>query len=236
MDLREKGKREAAVLAVNKYVKDNDIVGIGSGSTIVYAVERLAERVRSEQLRVQCVTTSFQSQQLLAKYELTETTLDLHPRLSVAIDGADEVDAGGNCIKGGGGCMTREKIVAAAADQFIVIADVSKKSPYLGKVWTKGIPLEVIPMARVPVCRTIEQQLGGTTVLRMAKHKAGPVVTDNGNLIVDWKFPPRSPDNPYDWNAVNIQLTMIPGVCETGLFVNMFKHVIFGGEDGAEEY
>ncbi|XP_009330175.1 PREDICTED: ribose-5-phosphate isomerase [Pygoscelis adeliae] len=207
---------------------NNQVLGIGSGSTIVHAVHRLAERVKQENLTIVCIPTSFQARQLILQNGLTLSDLDRHPELDVAIDGADEVDSDLNLIKGGGGCLTQEKIVAGYAKCFIVIADYRKKSKSLGEQWKKGIPIEVIPMAYVPVTRALTKNFGGAAELRMAVSKAGPVVTDNGNFILDWKF-----DKVHEWSEVNTAIKMIPGVVETGLFIDMAEVVYFGMEDGS---
>lgn len=222
------GKKAAATKAIDDYVKHNQKLGIGSGSTIVFAVERLAERVKEEKLNVVCVPTSFQARQLIIEHGLVLGDLETHPQLDVAIDGADEVDKDLNCIKGGGGCQTQEKVVAASANTFVVIADYSKESSFLGEKWTRGLPIEVLPFAYKPVMVKLEA-LGGPAELRMAKNKAGPVVTDNGGLILDWKFVPQ---NDTDWNLLSIKLSQIPGVVETGLFINMVTCVYFGNADG----
>ncbi|CAL8297986.1 unnamed protein product [Arctogadus glacialis] len=225
--MAEEAKKLAAYAAVDNHVQNNQVVGVGSGSTIVYAVDRLAERVRLEKLNIVCVPTSFQARQLVLKHGLILSDLDRHPELDVAIDGADEVDAGLILIKGGGGCLTQEKIVAGCAKHFIVIADYRKDSVSLGEQWKKGVPVEVIPMAYVPVARRIARCFGGEAVLRMAVSKAGPVVTDNGNFILDWKF-----EGVQNWKEVNRDIKMIPGVVETGLFVGMAERAYFGMEDG----
>nr|XP_023998906.1 ribose-5-phosphate isomerase isoform X1 [Salvelinus alpinus] len=225
--MAEEAKKLAGYAAVDNHVQNNQVVGVGSGSTIVYAVDRLAERVRQEKLNIVCVPTSFQARQLILQHGLTLSDLDRHPELDVAIDGADEVDAALTLIKGGGGCLTQEKIVAGCAKHFIVIADFRKDSSVLGQQWKKGVPIEVIPMAYVPVSRTIAKRFGGEAVLRMAVSKAGPVVTDNSNFILDWKF-----EHAHNWKEVNIAIKMIPGVVETGLFVGMAERVYFGMEDG----
>ncbi|XP_065882396.1 ribose-5-phosphate isomerase-like isoform X2 [Dysidea avara] len=183
------GKKAAAVAAVDELVKDKQALGIGSGSTIVYAVERLAEKVKTEGLTVKCVPTSFQARQLIINNGLILSDLEQTPQLDLAIDGADEVDPKLTLIKGGGGCQTQEKIVAANSKNFVVIADHSKGSDFLGQKWKQGVPIEVLPFAYKPVKLTIEEKRGGKADLRMAKSKAGPVVTDNGNLILDWRFP-----------------------------------------------
>ncbi|XP_064420703.1 ribose-5-phosphate isomerase isoform X2 [Latimeria chalumnae] len=205
--MEEKAKKLAGYTAVDNHVMNNQAVGIGSGSTIVYAVQRLAERVKQENLSVVCVPTSFQACQLILQHGLTLSDLDRHPELDVAIDGADEVDSDLNLIKGGGGCLTQEKIVAGCAKCFIVIADFRKDSKNLGDQWKKGIPVEVIPMAYVPIAKTISRKFGGVVDLRMAVSKAGPVVTDNGNFLLDWKF-----DKVHSWNEVNTTIKMIPAI------------------------
>ncbi|XP_006236690.1 ribose-5-phosphate isomerase isoform X1 [Rattus norvegicus] len=208
MSKAEEAKKLASHTAVENHVKNNQVLGIGSGSTIVHAVQRIAERVKQENLDLICIPTSFQ--------------------IDLAIDGADEVDAELNLIKGGGGCLTQEKIVAGYASRFIVIADFRKDSKNLGDRWHKGIPIEVIPMAYVPVSRAVTQKFGGEVELRMAVNKAGPVVTDNGNFILDWKF-----DRVHKWGEVNTAIKMTPGVVDTGLFINMAERVYFGMQDGS---
>ncbi|XP_066976508.1 ribose-5-phosphate isomerase [Macrobrachium rosenbergii] len=228
MSAVESAKKAAAFKAVDNHIKDGDKVGIGSGSTVVYAVERLAQRVSEEGLQVTCVPTSFQARQLIVQNNLKLSDLEITPELDVAIDGADEADENLTLIKGGGGCQLQEKIVASAAKLFVVIADYRKDSTSLGEQWKKGVPIEVVPMAYRPVQMKLESLLGGEAVLREAKAKAGPVVTDNGNFILDWIF-----DGKFDWKDVDRQIMMIPGVVETGLFVNMATVAYFGMEDGS---
>uniref|UniRef100_A0A2K6ERZ3 ribose-5-phosphate isomerase n=1 Tax=Propithecus coquereli TaxID=379532 RepID=A0A2K6ERZ3_PROCO len=215
MSKAEEAKKLAGRAAVENHVRNNQVLGIGSGSTIVHAVQRIG-------MFLDC------ARQLILQYGLTLSDLDRHPEIDLAIDGADEVDADLNLIKGGGGCLTQEKIVAGYASRFIVIADFRKDSKNLGDQWHKGIPIEVIPMAYVPVSRAVSQKFGGVVELRMAVNKAGPVVTDNGNFILDWKF-----DRVHKWSEVNTAIKMIPGVVDTGLFINMAERVYFGMQDGS---
>jgi len=229
MSLVESAKKAAAFRAVDECVKDKDVVGVGSGSTVVYAVERLAERVSKEKLDLVCIPTSFQARQLIVENELFLGDLSRYPELDVAIDGADEVDCDFVAIKGGGGCLTQEKIVASCAKRFVVIADYTKDSQVLGQQYKKGIPVEVIPLAYVPVTNKIKALYGGNVELRMAVKKAGPVVTDNGNFILDWHFP----EDKFEWDSVNSAIKLIPGVVETGLFVNMAERAFFGCADGS---
>ena len=160
---------------------------------------------------------------------------------NVAIDGADEADDSLTLIKGGGGCLAQEKIVAENSDLFVVIADERKKSQMLGTSWTKGVPIEVLPLSYKPLQLTIQKRFGGTPNLRMAKAKAGPVVTDNGNFILDWVFnldEIREPANLVGindcsvWQRVNTELCCMAGVVDTGLFVNMEKLAYFCTSDG----
>jgi len=224
----ESAKRQAATQAVDEFVKDGMTVGIGSGSTVVYVVDRLVERVRKENLTgIVCVPTSFQAIQLITEGGLTLSDLSRTPELDVCIDGADEVDAQLNLIKGGGGCQTQEKIVASCAKRFIVVADYRKDSAVLGEKWKKGVPLEVVPMAYQPILNKIKS-FGGVGKIRMAQSKAGPVVTDNGNMVIDADF--GLVKDPAD---LNDKLLRLPGIVETGLFINMAEKVFIGNKDGS---
>ncbi|GAB1860518.1 ribose-5-phosphate isomerase [Camponotus japonicus] len=225
----ESAKKIAAHKAVNEYVQNNTVIGIGSGSTVIYAIQRLAERVKEEGLNVVCVPTSFQARQLILDNHLTLGDLETHPKLDCAIDGADEVDAELNLIKGGGGCLLQEKIVVSCAQQFVVIADYTKNSQKLGEQYKKGIPIEVVPMAYVPIQDRIERTYGGSAKIRMALAKAGPVITDNGNFLLDWHFP----QDITNWVKINQEISLIPGVIETGLFINMAEKAFFGMPDGS---
>ncbi|KAJ1561556.1 hypothetical protein HK405_003545, partial [Cladochytrium tenue] len=160
--------------------------------------------------------------------------LNVQPIVDVAFDGADEVDAELNCIKGGGGCHLLEKLVAASARTFVLVADDRKDSPTgLGVRWTTGIPLEVIPAAYVPIQLKLQTQHSWASTLRMAVRKAGPVVTDSGNLIVDVRVDAEA--LRADARAVDQKLRAIPGVVETGLFCRMARWCYFGRADGDVE-
>ncbi len=226
MSLIEEAKKKAAYAAVDEFVEDNMVLGIGSGSTVVYAVDRIAERVKTEGLNLVCIPTSFQSTQLIVENNLVLSNLSMHPEIDVDIDGADEIDADLNLIKGGGGCLTQEKIIAANSKKMVVIADYRKDSVHLGEQWKKGVPIEVIPMAYVPIMRRIKE-LGGTPSLRMAQAKAGPCVTDNANFIIDADF--GVIENPAELDQ---KLRQIPGVVETGLFIGLGVKAFIGLEDG----
>lgn len=225
----ELAKKLAAYRAVDEHVtRDGMKIGVGSGSTVVYVAERLGQLQKEKGWRFKGVATSFQAKQLIVDNGLILTDLTETSELDLAIDGADEADAGLNLIKGGGGCQTQEKIVASAAPKLIVVADYRKESPVLGRAWKKGVPIEVIPMSYRVVAKKLEG-LGGKAVLRMAVAKAGPVVTDSGNLILDADF--GEIVNPQ---SLDTKIRAIPGVVETGLFVGPLAaaEAYFGLEDG----
>ena len=167
--------------------------------------------------------------QLILAAGLPLSDLNATPRLDVAIDGADEVDRGLACIKGGGACQTQEKLVAAAAATFVVVADYRKQAPGgLGTTWRKGVPVEVLPIAYVCVAAALEA-LGGVPTLRMAVAKAGPVVTDNGGFVLDVAFPAPLADP----RALHAAIKLLPGVIETGIFAGMAARAYFGQADGS---
>lgn len=212
---QEVGKAAAA------RVKSDSIVGLGTGSTTAYAIQYIGERLQSGDLKnIVGVTTSFQAEVLARKYNIPLSTLDVVDRIDVAIDGADEVDPQKNLIKGGGAAHTQEKIVDSLAEEFIVVVDGGKLVDKLGSTFL--LPVEVIPKAVVPVMRKLEQ-LGGKPDLRMGVKKAGPVVTDQGNLVVDVKF-----DNIEDPATLEKTINNIPGVLENGLFVGVTDVVLVG--------
>ena len=225
-DLIELGKKNAAEKAVEENVKKNMVLGIGSGSTVVYAVKKIAEINKKNSLNLKCIPTSFQSYQLIVENGLNLVSLDQYPEIDLDIDGADEIDENLNLIKGGGGCLVQEKIVASNSKKLIIIADFRKNSKNLGENWKRGIPIEVIPLAYVPIMKKLEK-LGGKPVLRMAQAKAGPLVTDNGNFIIDVDFGVIK--NPVELNE---KILLIPGIVDTGFFIGMASKVYIGKEDG----
>ena len=212
---QEVGKAAAA------RVQSGAIVGLGTGSTTAYAIEYLGQRIKSGELKdILGIPTSFQASVLAKQYGIPLTTLDEVDHIDIAIDGADEVDPQKNLIKGGGAAHTREKVVDALADLFIVVVDSSKLVDKLGSTFL--LPVEVIPMAMTPVMRAIEK-LGGKPELRMGVKKAGPVITDQGNMVIDVKF--DSIDDPAELEKT---LNNIPGVLENGLFVGVTDIVLVG--------
>lgn len=202
-------------------VQSGTIVGLGTGSTTAYAIQAIGDRLKSGDLKdIKGIPTSFQATVLAKEYGIPLTTLDEVDRIDIAIDGADEVDPHRNLIKGGGAAHTREKIVDALAVQFIVVVDSGKLVNKLGSTFL--LPVEVLPMAVTPVMRMLEK-LGGKPQLRMGVKKAGPVVSDQGNLIVDVKF-----DSIDDPEALEKTINNIPGVLDNGLFVGLADVVLVG--------
>jgi ribose 5-phosphate isomerase A len=223
----EKAKKNAAAEAV-KQVKDGFVVGLGSGSTAAYVIEQIGRRIQHEKIHVLGVPTSHQAFILAAKNRIPVTTLEEHPILDLTIDGADQVDEHLNLIKGMGGALTREKIVAEASKYYLIVADENKKAKILGEN-SQPVPLEVLPFA-VPLVMPKIKTLKGKPVLREGKGKVGPIVTDNGNVIVDAYFGPiRSPAD------LGSKLKALSGVVETGLFVGMVDAVYFGKPSGVEK-
>jgi len=202
-------------------VKSGSIVGLGTGSTTAYAIQFIGERLASGDLKdIKGIPTSFQARVLAKKYGIPLISLDEADRMDVAIDGADEVDPDKNLIKGGGAAHTQEKIVDSLAKEFIVVVDSGKLVDSLGSTFL--LPVEVLPMAMTPVTKALEN-LGGKCDLRMGVKKAGPVVSDQGNLIIDVKF--SSIANPAEMEQT---INNIPGVLENGLFVDVVDVVLVG--------
>jgi ribose 5-phosphate isomerase A len=212
-DFIQEAKKKAALEAV-KHVKDNNIVGLGSGSTAAFAIIALGERVKKEQLKILGIPSSYQAFMLAIESGVAITTLDEHPQIDVNIDGADQVTSELNLIKGMGAALAREKIVAASSKLNVIIADENKKVKVLGEN-NQPVPIEVLPFAISLVKRKIVE-VGGNPIVRESKGKLGPVITDNGNAIIDASF--GLIQKPGE---LEVKLKMIPGVVETGLFVNL---------------
>jgi ribose 5-phosphate isomerase A len=216
--------KKIAGYAAAKLIEDGDVVGLGTGSTTHYLIERLGQRIKDEKMDILGIPTSYQSFLLAKDAGITITTLEEHS-IDIAIDGADEVDKDFNLIKGGGAAHTLEKIVDESAERFIVIVDDSKLVDALGEF---PVPLEVIPQA----CRTVSDHindLNGIPLLRMAQRKDGPVITDNGNFVIDVKF--ERIDDPA---SLEKELNAIPGVVENGIFAGIVNEVIVGTPEGVK--
>ncbi|MEM1241722.1 MAG: ribose-5-phosphate isomerase RpiA [Cyanobacteria bacterium P01_H01_bin.26] len=202
-------------------VKSGSIVGLGTGSTTAFAIQFIGERLAAGEITdVVGIPTSFQASVLAKKHGIPLTTLDEAPRIDIAIDGADEVDPQQNLIKGGGAAHTREKVVDGLAARFVVVVDSSKLVDKLGS--TFALPVEVLPMAVAPVTRALEA-LGGKPELRMGVNKDGPVITDQGNMVLDVTM--AGIEDPAELEKT---INNIPGVLENGLFVGLADEVLIG--------
>ena len=226
-DLIEKEKRNAALEAV-KHVEDGFTVGLGSGSTAAYAIEELGNRIKREKLCILGVPTSYQALLLAVKHKIPLTTLEEHPMLDLTIDGADQIDDELNLIKGMGGALAREKIVASASKKLVIVADESKKVKILGEN-NHPVPIEALPFAASLVMRKIRENDGKPT-LREGTNKVGPVITDNGNIIIDADF-----KLVYKPAELERKLKILPGVVETGIFAKMTHIVYVGKSSGVEK-
>ncbi|EJQ51776.1 ribose-5-phosphate isomerase [Bacillus wiedmannii] len=217
-------KQLAGEYAAN-LVKDGMKVGLGTGSTVYWTIQKLGERVK-EGLSFQAVPTSKETEVLAKQLNISLISLnDDVQSLDLTIDGADEIDANLQLIKGGGGALLREKIVATSSKELIIIADESKLVTHLG---TFPLPVEIIPFSWKQTERKI-QSLGCQTTLRLKNNET--FITDNNNMIIDCIFS-YNITNPTN---LHTQLKMITGVVETGLFVNMTSKAIIGTKNGIKE-
>ena len=221
MDLQNQMKKAVAQAAVDQ-IQNGMILGLGSGSTAALMIEALAIKIKSGEIKdVVGVTTSFQGEVLASELGIPLKSLSSVSEIDLAIDGADEVDPKFQLIKGGGACHVQEKLVAALAKKFIVVVDSTKLVEKLNLDFK--LPVEVLPSAWKHVQKTLIN-LGGEGNLRMAQKKAGPIVTDQGNLILDLTFR-NGIDQP---ELLESQINNIPGVLENGLFVNLTDEVLVG--------
>ena len=208
--------------AAVKEVRDGMIIGLGSGSTAALMIKSLAEEISSGKLKnIRGVPTSFQSEVLALELNIPLIDLASVPHIDLAIDGADEVDPHFQLIKGGGACHVREKLVASKANKLLIVVDETKLVQNLNKKFP--LPVEVLPSAWKQVKDKISE-INGVSSLRMAEKKAGPVVTDQGNLILDVLFK-SGINNPKETEII---INNIPGVLENGLFVDLADKILVG--------
>ena len=208
--------------AAIKEVKSDMILGLGSGSTAALMIKSLADEIHSGKLHnIKGVATSFQSEVLAQELNIPLIDLASVSYIDLAIDGADEVDPGFQLIKGGGACHVREKLVASKANQLLIVVDETKLVKSLNKSFP--LPVEVLPNAWKQV-KDVISEMNGSSNLRMATKKAGPIVTDQGNLILDVMFN----DGIKNPKEIEMLLNNIPGVLENGLFVDLTDKVLVG--------
>lgn len=218
----DRAKQNAAEKAC-ELVKDGMIVGLGTGSTAAYAIKLLGKRVVEEELDIVGVPTSFGSEALAIWAGIPLASLIDEPELDIDIDGADQIDASLNIIKGGGAAHTKEKIVSASAKQFVVVSDDKK----ITDVLSHPVPIEVLPYSWKLVEKKIAE-LGGKCSMRTGSGKDGPTISDNGNVIMDCDF--GTINNPA---MLSDDLSRIPGLVEHGIFTNA-DVVYIGYEDHVE--
>lgn len=216
------GKKNAALLAVRQ-VRDGMTVGLGTGSTAGYAIERLGELVK-EGLSIRGVATSRVTESLALGFGIPLVALDEAEDIDLAIDGVDEVDTKFYAVKGGGGALLREKIVASLSRRVIWIMGEGKM---VGQIGSFPLPLEVLPFGHTHLLRVLGDR-GFSPVLRMRDSE--PFRTDNDNFIIDLRNWSHA-----DAGSVKMVLDSLPGVLETGLFLNMCDSIVIGDETGARE-
>jgi ribose 5-phosphate isomerase A len=218
MDPKEQAGRKAA-----EYVRDGMVVGLGTGTTASWAVRALAERIQNGDLKnIQCIPTSSQTRTLADELGLSIRGLEDVDWVDLTIDGADQVDANLNVIKGAGGALLREKVVAFNSGEVIIVVDESKLTKYLGD--RVAVPVEVIPFAEA-VVRAALSNLGAEVEPRMEGDD--PYMTDNDNFILDCMF-----HKPFDPKWLEREIKRIPGVVESGLFVDMTDRLVIGRSAG----
>jgi len=214
-------KKAVAEAAVNE-VTSNMIVGLGSGSTAAIMIKTLANKIKAGELKnIRGVPTSFQSEVLALELGIPLIDLASVSQIDLAIDGADEVNPDYQLIKGGGACHVREKLVASKANKLLIVVDQTKLVENLNEVFP--LPVEVLPSAWKQVKDVIEK-MDAKCNLRMAEKKAGPIVTDEGNLILDVLFN-GGIKNP---KKIELLINNIPGVLENGLFIDLTDKVLVG--------
>lgn len=220
-DLQDRMKQAVAEAAVEQ-IRDGMVLGLGSGSTAALMIQALGAKLRRGDLNdIVGVTTSFQGEVLAAELGIPLKSLNAIDRIDLAIDGADEVDPSFQLIKGGGACHVQEKLVARRADRFVVVVDSTKLVDTLNLGFL--LPVEVLPGAWRQVQGQLKE-MGADAQLRMAVRKAGPVVTDQGNLVLDAKFA-GGITNPA---SLEKEINNLPGVLENGLFVDITDQVLVG--------
>jgi ribose 5-phosphate isomerase A len=228
----EEVKRLVGIRAVDTLVESGMKLGLGTGSTAVHAVYRVGELLRKGSLeKIVAVPTSFQTMVACQAAGISLTTLNdpaVDGRLDLTVDGADEVDPQWKLIKGGGAAMLIEKVVAHASERYCILVHSSKLSSRLGE--KAPVPVEVVPEALLTASRRLEA-LGGRVQLRMATRKAGPIISDHGNLVLDVGFP-----ESFDPQRLEAEIMGIPGVMANGIFTCPVNDLFVGFPDGRVEH
>ncbi len=227
-------KKLVAERAVEQLIKDGMKVGIGTGSTALKAAEFIGKELQSGKIKnLLIVPGSFETRLELQKYGITLYSLNdpvINGELDITIDGADEVDPNGNLIKGGGGGLLLEKIIGYASREYCIVVDHSKLVTQLGK--TRPLPIEIIPEAYLSIKRILDNLIGQSQI-RMAKMKAGPVITERGNIILDVTIEREGALS--DLPDLEREINAIPGVVENGLFTRRVNHLYIARTEGIIE-
>jgi len=220
----ESAKRSAVKKAAQE-IEDGYVVGLGSGSTIAQGLEEIRKVLKEKNLKVVFIPSSHQIELAAIGQSLRLGSFTEFPEIDLAVDGADQVDSRLNLIKGGGAALAREKVIDASAKRLVIVVDERKLVRKLGE--GHPVPVEVLSFAWKAVANRI-LKLGGKPILREGGGKVGPVVTDNGNFVMDLDFGPI--DDPH---RLEHQLKAISGIVETGLFIDMAHAVYVGKRDGS---
>lgn len=216
--------KKAAAESACRLIEDGVVVGLGTGSTVAYLIEELSRRIADNGLNIVCIPTSRGTELLAREKNIPLATLEDYQKVDIAIDGADQVSRSLDLIKGGGAAHTREKIIASLADKFVVIVDERKLSEDL----SIPVPIEVLPFSWKAVAQKLEG-IGAKPLLRYGLGKAGPVITDNGNYIIDADFGViKDPEELED------RINIIKGVVENGIFPGMTDEVHVGTKSGVK--
>ena len=218
-------QKKIAAEKATESVKSNMVVGLGTGSTVYYALLKLGDKVR-EGLDIVGIPTSDGTERIAVAQQIPLTTLAAHPTIDLTIDGADEVDPHLNLIKGGGAALVREKIIANASKEILIVVDESKVSPVLGT--TFPLPVEIVRFGWEATQTAVNRICGNSTLrLAPAHDRDQPLITDNGNYILDCHF-----DGIPEPEQIESELNNIPGVVENGIFVNRADKIIIGTPSG----
>ncbi len=224
MDKKEELKKQTAEKAVEE-IQSGMVVGLGTGSTVYFALLKISELLKTGELEnILGIPSSNQTEKLAKEMGIPLTTFEEHKKIDVTIDGADEIDKYLNLIKGGGGALLKEKILAQASKKLVIVADESKLSPKLGTRW--AVPIEVIKFA-YPLEMEFVKSLAGKPELRMYDNLNEPVITDEGNYILDVNF--GTIRNPFELAS---KLESRAGIVEHGLFLHLASKIIIAGNNG----
>ncbi len=219
-------KKQAAEYTIDNYIQSGMVLGLGVGSTVFFALQRLAEHLKSGRFKeIYGVPAGESTANLARELGIPLTSFAEHPVLDLTFDGADEVDPALNVIKGGGGALLREKIVAQSSRQVVIIVDEAKRSPVLGTTW--AVPIEVIPFGWETQLAFL-RGLGGEPVLRQKEGQS--FTTDQGNMILDTRFGPI-----HDLTGLATQLSSRAGIVEHGLFLGLATALVVAGSQGIQQ-